>query len=219
VSRRLALGGLVALAGGAVAGLAAGGTAAAQTATTGAPDSATTTTEAPPSTTAPPKRPTSTDVPLLGFAQSLELAAVQLYDQALPSVAEDLRPVLAVFRRHHQAYAEQLDGLLGRRAPNVPNETLVEERTPAFGARTADGALRAAYNLEIDLAASYTELLRTLRGTDGVALIASIQPIEARQAVVIGQATDVSDEDLMPLLEGQEPGATVLTPTDYPIVA
>jgi hypothetical protein len=54
-------------------------------------------------------------------------------------------------------------------------------------------------------------------GTDGAALIASILPIEARQAVVLGQSLNIADEELMPLFEGDEPGATVLTPAQYPV--
>ncbi len=61
-------------------------------------------------------------------------------------------------------------------------------------------------------------LLGDLRGTDGAALIASILPIEARQAVVLGQAIGLGNEDLMPLLEGDESGATVLTPAQYPVL-
>ena len=48
--------------------------------------------------------------------------------------------------------------------------------------------------------------------------MASFQPVEARQAVVLGQATDVADRDLMPVVEGDEPGVTLFTPSQYPII-
>ena len=48
-----------------------------------------------------------------------------------------------------------------------------------------------------------------------MALIASIQPIEARQAVVLGQAIGAAPTELMPVLEGDEAGATVFTPSQY----
>jgi hypothetical protein len=226
LSRRLALSGLTALAGGAVAAAVAA-PAVAQTPTTGSATSdgggSASTTSGPtttpaPTTTAPPKRPTPADIVLLGFAQSLELAAAQLYGQAAPTLGKDWQPIAAVFGRHHQAYGEQIGALLGRRAPGIANQTLLRERTPAFGARSEPAILRAAYELEISLAASYTQLLGQLKGTDGITLVASVQPVEARQAVVLGQAVDVALDDLMPVVEGDEPDATLLTPSQYPIV-
>ena len=217
--RRAALTGMAALAGSAAVA-AFTGPAAAQTdtSTSVAPEGSTPATDAAPSTTAPPKKPTASDVALLGFAQSIELAAAQLYSQAVPVLGEELQPTVAVFRRHHQAYGEQIGALLGRRAPGVANQTLVSELTPAFGARSETAVLRAAHELENSLAASYTQLLGELKGTDGVALIASIQPIEARQAVVLGQAIGAAPTELMPVLEGDEAGATVFTPSQYPVV-
>jgi hypothetical protein len=216
LTRRLALSSLATLAGSAVA-VAVAGSAAAQSTTTDSGGS-TTTTEPAPTTTAPPKRPTPADVALLGFAQSLEFGAAVLYGQAIPVLGPDATTIATVFRRHHQAYAEQLGGLLGREAPGVANQTLVDERTPAFGAKTEQAIVRAAYELEISLAASYTKLIGQLKGTDAVAVLASIQPIEARQSVVLGQAIDVPIEELMPVLEGEEAGATIFTPAQYPIV-
>ena len=225
VTRRLALSGLAALAGGAVA-TAVTGSAFAQTASTtttgsatsGSAGSAAPSTEPAPTTTAPPKRPTSADIVLLGFAQSLEFAAAQLYGQAIATLGTDWQPIGAVFGRHHRAYGEQIGALLGRRAPGVANQTLLDERTPAFSAKAEPAILQAAYELEISLAASYTQLLGLLKGTDGITLVASFQPVEARQAVVLGQGTDVADEELMPVVEGDEAGVTLFTPSQYPII-
>jgi hypothetical protein len=218
VPRRLALTALAALAGGAVASAVAS-PAAAQTDTTGPEggDDAAPTTEPAPTTTAPPKKPTGADIELLGFAQSLEFAAAQLYGEAIPSLSEEMSLEATVFRRHHQAYGEQIGALLGRQAPGVPNRTLVDERSSAFGAGAEPAVLRAAYDLESSLAATNTQLLERLRGTDGLALIASIQPIEARQSLVLGQAVGLSMEELLPAIEGEEPGAEVFTPTQFPI--
>ena len=94
----------------------------------------------------------------------------------------------------------------------------MQERSAAFGARSEPAIIRAMYELESSLAASYSSVLGNLQGTDGAALVASIQPIEARQAVVLGQALHLPNEELMPVLEGDEPGATVLTPAQYPVL-
>ena len=151
VPRRLALSALAALAGGAVA-TAFAGPAAAQTDTTGPGGTDDTAapppeTEAAPTTTAPPKQPTEADIELLGFAQSLEFAAAELYGQAIPVLSEEISLEATVFRRHHQAYGEQIGALLGRQAPGVANRTLVEERTPGLRcphrARHPPGRVRA----------------------------------------------------------------------------
>jgi hypothetical protein len=212
-SRRLALGSLASFAGAALAVVTAR-MADAQTATTGSTGTQTAGT----TTTTVPKRPTTSDTVLLGFAQSLEYAAAELYDQAAPVLKGDISLITTEFRVHHEGYAEQIGALLGRRAPGVANATLIAERTAAFGARAQPAVLRAMYELEISLASSYSVVLGDLKGTDGAALVASIQPIEARQAVVLGQALGLGPEQLMPLLEGQETGATALTPSAYPIV-
>jgi Ferritin-like domain len=218
LTRRLALTGLATMTGTALAAVTTA-SAAAQTDSTGPAGSAPASSAASTTTTTlPPKLPTNADIVLLGFGQTLEYAAAQLYDQALPTLAAEISDVATAFRRHHQSYAEQLGALLGRRAPGVANRTLVQERTPAFGARSVPAIVRAMYQLEISLAASYSAVLGQLRGTDGAALVASIQPIEARHAVVWGQNLGLPDEELMPLLEGDEPDATVFTLTQYPVV-
>ena len=110
-------------------------------------------------------------------------------------------------------------GASGHNRPASTRITLVQERTPAFGARTEPAIHRAMYELETSLAASYSAVLGMLKGTDGAALVASIQPVEARHAVVLGQVLDLDDEELMPVLEGDEPGVTLFTLSDYPVIA
>jgi len=110
--------------------------------------------------------------------------------------------------------------LFGVRSDDVPFEIRsaieleLELVTPSgsdFGATyLALGFDLAAWLAGIDIDAATV--------TDGVALIASIQPIEARQAVVLGQAIGAAPTELMPVLEGDEAGATVFTPSQYPVV-
>jgi hypothetical protein len=217
--RRAVLGGLAAVAGGALATLTAS-VASAQSEDTVPPDTDPVVTGADQTiaTTVPPRRPTTEDMVQLGFAQTIELAAVQLYDEALAVLTEPVKSIAVVFRSHHQAYGEQLGGQLGRRAPGVANRTLVSERTAAFGARTEPAIHQAMYELETSLAASYSAVLGTLKGTDGAALVASIQPVEARHAVVLGQILELDDEELMPVLEGDEAGVTLFTLSAYPVI-
>ena len=218
--RRAALTGVAALAGSAAVAAFAGPAAAqTDTSTSVAPEESTPATDAAPSTTAPPKKPTASDVALLGFAQSIELAAAQLYSQAVPVIGEELQPTVRRVPapppglRRADRRAARAPGP-GSRQPDArqranPGVRLPARRRPSSGRRTS---------WRDSLAASYTQLLGQLKGTDGVALIASIQPIEARQAVVLGQAIGAAPTELMPVLEGDEAGATVFTPSQYPVV-
>jgi hypothetical protein len=161
-------------------------------------------------TTAPPKRPSTDDVTLLGFAQTVELATRDLYDVALGTAKFDAtqRAVVITIRESHDAYAASLSALLGRLAPQVADPISADLKA-AFGGDTAS-ALDAAYQLESTAVATHTEILRTLQGTDGASLIASILIVEARHGTVLAHlkgATGLDD-----LLVNGETAADALTP-------
>jgi Ferritin-like domain len=136
-------------------------------------------------TTAPPKRPSSDDVALLGFSQSVELAARNLYDVALSADGFDdnQRAVLATIRESHDAYAASLSGLLGRNAPQVVNPVF-DDLQSTFGGDVSS-VLEAACGLEATAVATHLEILGELQGTDGASLIASILIVEARHSTVL----------------------------------
>jgi Ferritin-like domain len=181
------------------------GRASATTTTGATSDSAATTT-----TSAPPKRPGSDDVTLLGFAQSVELAARDLYDVALASGDFDAnaRAVIATIRESHDAYAASLSGMLGREAPQVA-DSVVEDLKSTFG---GDGSsvLDAAYGLESTAVATHTEILGKLQGTDGASLLASILIVEARHGTVLAHLNGATSLD--DLLVNTE--ADALTPAE-----
>lgn len=174
------------------------------------PASTSDTTPATTTTTAPPKRPTEDDVTLLGFAQSVELAARDLYDAALATkdFDETQRAVIATIRESHDAYAAALSALLGRQAPQVANPSL-EELSSTFGGDTKS-VLDAAYQLESTAVATHTEILGKLQGLDGAALIASILIVEARHGTVIAHLNGSTELD--DLLVNTE--ADALTPAE-----
>ena len=162
--------------------------------------SATTTSTSTPATTTttPPKRPTDDDVTLLGFAQSVELAARQLYDVALATKGFDdnQRAVIATIRESHDAYAAALSGMLGREAPQSVNP-IFDDLESSFGG-DASAVLGAAYGFESTAVATHTDILRSLQGTDGAALIASILIVEARHGTVLAHlAGDSKLDDLL----------------------
>jgi hypothetical protein len=171
---------------------------------------ATTTPEPATTTTAPPKRPTADDVSLLGFAQTVELAAGALYDVALELDGFDTneRGVLAAIREAHRAYAASLSAMLGRDAPQSVNPVF-DTLKSSFGSDSA-GVLKAAYALESTAVATHTDIIGRLVGTDGANLIASILIVEARHGTVlasINKSTKLDD-----LLVNNE--ADALTPAE-----
>ena len=181
----------------------------------GAPSSAAAVT----TTTAPPKRPTDADVSLLGFIQTAEVAAFACYRSALdravalPIPEADI-PVLQVFAEHHQAYAQQISGLLGRKAPNTVNASVVEQFGAPFESGTLEEVYIAAQELEDALTATNLSALNQLEGTDGAALIASILAVEAQHSTVM-QAL-AGRADLMPTV-GVESTEGALAPDDFPV--
>jgi len=161
-------------------------------------------------TSAPPKRPTDDDVSLLGFAQSVEIAAFRLYEQALANDGFDDndRAVLATIHDAHQAYASSLSGFLGRQAPNEVNPVYDDVKSSFTGDRSS--VLDAAYQLESTAVATHTDILEQLQGTDGAGLLASILIVEARHGTVIAYLNGSTDLDELLV----DPEADALTPAD-----
>ena len=154
------------------------------------------TTTAATTTTAPPKRPSDDDVPLLGFAQSVELAARDLYDAALANTSfdENQRAVMSTIRESHDAYAASLSAILGRLAPQTPS-TVIADLNPSTGDIPA--VIESVYHLESVAVATHTEILGKLQGTDGASLIASILIVEARHGTVLAYLNGSTDLDAL----------------------
>lgn len=149
-------------------------------------------TPATPSTTTPPRRPTPDDVALLAFAQSAELAARDLYRQAIDSGAgDDQVPSLVAMAAHHDAYAQSISATIGTAAPQERDEELFQSLRARFGRNTAQTAL-AAHELENRLVVTHGSLLASLDGTEGSALVASILITEARHAVALATIAGLS---------------------------
>jgi rubrerythrin len=167
-------------------------------------------------TTAPPRRPQGDDVALLAFAQSLELAAVAVYALAAPKLTDaTIAKVAATFAQHHKEHASALNGLAAKAAPGVANAALVKKFTQALAAaKDQAAALKVAFDVENAAAATYQAALGTLVGIDGAALVASIQPIESRHAVVLGQVLGLNMADYLPTVQAT---SDALDASAYPI--
>lgn len=190
--RRLLGAGIVGIAGSLLPSLVSRAAAA-------SPDEAATT------TTAPPQRPTNDDVALLQFAQSVELAVVELYDLALESdgVGDDLRALLTEVRATHLAYGQSLSAMLGVDAAGAASADVVDELADSFGSGDDPDTATAAYELENIAVATHTEFAGLLVGIDGASLIASILIAEARHSLVFGVLAGASDLDALLLTDAK----------------
>lgn len=135
---------------------------------------------------APPKMPTGADKQLLDFALSAELSVHDLYVKAIDSgmLSAEEKLMMQMFLDHHKAYAQSLNGLLGKAASNTRNEALYS--TFAAQLTSAQAMSRVLQSVENTMVATHTDILSSLEGLDGATLVASIITVEARQAAVFG---------------------------------
>jgi hypothetical protein len=73
--------------------------------------------------------------------------------------------------------------------------------------------VRLAVEMETAMAATFTLALATITATDPAGVLASVQPIEARQAAVYGQALGLPLETYSPAFETTQ---AAITPSLYP---
>jgi hypothetical protein len=177
-------------------GLLGGRVASASTDTTEPTEGGSTppTTAAAPATTTtlPPKRPSTADLALLNFAESVELAARDLYQASVDAGAKD--DLITMLLANHRGYADVIRGILGTRSVGLRNNDLYDSQSSKFAVADLQALAPAAYDLESTLVATHTALLGKLEGTDGARTIASILIVEARQAAVVADAAGKSGD-------------------------
>jgi hypothetical protein len=159
------------------------------------------------------------DAGLAAYAQSVELAAVQAYMAAAKSGKVTTKAVLdaaTAFAGHHQEHAAAFGAAAGSSATNKPNPKLLQGVGGEIGGAADEAAIvKIAYDVENAAAATYLFALGALTTPEALQLTASILPIEAQHAVVLGTVLGMPvDANLVP------PFQTVndaLKPADYPI--
>jgi hypothetical protein len=92
--------------------------------------------------------------------------------------------MLKMFGEHHNSYAQAMNGLIGKVATNKRNDALYSTHIGQLA--SAQSAYAALQSLENTLAATNTDILGQLLGTDGARVLASIITTEARMAAVYG---------------------------------
>ena len=145
-------------------------------------------------TPTPPLAPTGTDRDLLTFAMSVELAARDLYREALSAGAEVGDPNLFdVIANNHEQYATVLAGELGRSAGDARDQALYDDWSAQFDTNDLATLGQDAYDFENVLVATHTELIGVLVGLHAAEIIASIVTVEARHCAVLADVAGVAD--------------------------
>jgi hypothetical protein len=108
---------------------------------------------------------------------------------AAPALSAATRPVAELFASHHQQHADAFGAVAGSKAVDGPNQKLVTALTPALQAvKTEQDALMLAFGLENQAAETYAFGLTAASGSDAVAGMATILPIETEHAAILGLA-------------------------------
>jgi Ferritin-like domain len=143
-----------------------------------------------------PLRPTDADIELLGFAQSFELTARDLYQAALDGgLADgDLADVFTALRDNHGEYANRLSGILGVDAQQQRDDALFDELVGSFEGGDLTAVATAGRELEATAVATHSDLIGRLEGIDGIAAVASIVVVEARQGAVLADVAGDGDD-------------------------
>ncbi len=166
-----------------------------------------------------------TDVDIAQYAQSVELAAVAVYGMAGGVLSAGVKPVGELFAKHHQDHADAFGSLAGDKAVKAPNAKLVAAVTPLLQAiKTETDALNLAFVIENQAAATYAFALTVLTVPAAIAGTATILPIEAEHAAILGAALKMDFAGLFPngAFEAASVGAagdpkTGLDPAKYPV--
>jgi rubrerythrin len=135
-----------------------------------------------------------TDTQIAGYAQSVELAAVQVYDGAAAMLSADVKPVGELFASHHRQHADAFGQVAGDDAVTAPNATLLAALGPTLqGITDQAGALTFARQVENQAAYTYAYALTVLQDPAFASATATILPIEAQHATVLSIALGQTD--------------------------
>jgi len=155
-----------------------------------------------------------TDEELAGFAESIELAAVAAYGAAVGSgmlknsaVVQAATTFSGHHREHATAFAALAAGKGGTKATGKPNPGVLQAVGDQIREASSEaGVIKVALDMENAASATYLFALGALKDTARAQLAASVLPVEAQHAVVLGQAlgldlSKATDNDVVPAFE------------------
>jgi len=137
------------------------------------------------SSTTPPKR-SADDNAGINAALVAERGHVQAYvAMEKLNLSKDEGAVVVAMREHHQAYVDALKGYVGSSASTDPGAASVSPSGDFMS------MLPALIEMEKGAAATHTEALRVIKGTDAAALVASIITIEAHHSAALAMLAEL----------------------------
>jgi hypothetical protein len=147
-----------------------------------------------------------TDTVIAGYAQSVELAAVAVYQAVGEKLPAEVAAVGTLFAGHHQDHADAFGAVAGDDARPEPNSALVTLATPTLDAVAAGtigeeltaNILGFAKVIENQAAYTYAAAIGLLKDPSYSAATATILPIEAQHAVVLSIALGEGAGDWFP---------------------
>ena len=143
-----------------------------------------------------------TDVDIAVFAESVELAAVAIYsDPDVGSlVSADIAAVAQLFASHHSDHAAAFASLTGGKATGKANGPIVKVFTDKLKptVKNQTDVLNLASVVENQAAATYAFALTALQSPDAAAGTATILPIEAEHAILLGAVLGQTPDELFP---------------------
>ena len=160
----------------------------------------------------------SGDAGLQAFAQSVELALVQVYTEVASAgtitspAAIDATTTIA---QHHQEHARALGDAAGSRATNAPNRRILSRfRADVRKASDEPAALVALVGFENEAASTYMFVLGSLEATPALQLAAAILPVESEHAVVLAGLAHMAPAQTFPSFETQD---QAFKPDEFPV--
>jgi hypothetical protein len=143
-----------------------------------------------------------TDVDIAVFAESVELAAVAIYtDPDVGSlVSADIAAVAQLFAQHPKDHAGAFGALAGAKATGKANPPIVKIYTDTLKPTVKDqtDVLKLAAVIEHQAASTYAFALTALQSPDAAAGTATILPVEAEHAILLGAALGQTLDELFP---------------------
>ena len=164
-----------------------------------------------------------TDADIAAFAASVEYTAVAAYTAAAKSgkvTTPAIGTAATTFAGHHKQHGDAFQGASGGKiAKDQTNKTLLTALSTQLGQATDEMAVvKLAYGVENAAAATYQFALGALQDVGAQKLTASILPVEAGHAAVLGNVlygTDPSkDKTWLPSFQTEDGH---LDPTKYPV--
>ena len=157
----------------------------------------------------------SGDDALVAFLRSVELAGTRLYAAAVPFVVTPAgRAALTAFASHHAVHAAGLATVGGGTAVRANAALLANLSASMQTVRTEGDELSLLYSFEEQMAATYQWVAGRLVAPSVLGEAATILPVEAGHAVVLGTLLGKPMDGLIPPFQSD---TGYLNPDNFPV--